>query len=202
VSLVTKNALVLRDLDILQELAKLNLVNVYISVTSLDPALSQILEPRASAPHRRLRAIETLSAAGVPVGAMLAPLIPFVNDDEMEAIVGEVAQAGAVAAVYTLLRLPHEVKDLFRDWLQQHLPLRAERVMAAVAQARGGRDYDPRFGIRMVGEGNMAELLRQRFALAIRKHGLNRARQPLRTDLFIAPERPRKEKDEKQFSLF
>jgi DNA repair photolyase len=202
VSLVTKNALVLRDLDLLQELAKLNLVRVYVSVTSLDPALSQLLEPRASAPHRRLLTIEKLRAAGVPVGAMLAPLIPFVNDEEMEAILEQVAGAGADSAAYVMVRLPHEVKDLFRSWLQEHMPLRAERVMAAINDIRGGRDNDPRFGSRMRGEGNLAELLRQRFVLAIRKHGLNQRRDSLHSDLFVAPARPQKVKDEKQFSLF
>ncbi|MCD6060790.1 MAG: radical protein, partial [Moraxellaceae bacterium] len=203
VTLVTKNALVLRDLDLLQELAKLNLVSVYLSVTSLDPGLSQVLEPRASAPHRRLLAIGKLAAAGVPVGAMLAPLIPFVNDGEMEAIVAAVAEAGAHSAAYTLVRLPLEVKDLFRAWLHEHMPQRAERVLAAITQSRGGRDNDPRFGTRMVGEGRVAELLRQRFALAIRKHGLNRPRAPLRSDLFVAPVRAsHKARDQKQFSLF
>lgn len=201
-TLVTKNALVLRDVDLLQELARLSLVRVYVSVTSLDPALSQVLEPRASAPHRRLLAIRRLRAAGVPVGVLVAPLIPFVNDDELEAIVEAVAEAGAGSAAYVMLRLPHELRELFRTWLQEHLPLRAERVMAAVQGMRGGRDNDPRFGARMRGEGNLAELLRQRFALAVRKHGLDRAREPLRTDLFTPPPRPPKTRDERQIALF
>jgi DNA repair photolyase len=201
-TLVTKNALVLRDIDLLQELARLNLVRVFISVTSLDPALSQLLEPRASAPHRRLLTITKLRDAGVPVGVMVAPLIPFVNDDEVEDIVAAVAEAGAESATYVMVRLPLEVKALFRDWLQEHMPLRAERVMAAIQEMRGGRDNDPRFGTRMRGEGNLAELLRQRFGLAVRKNGLHQARSGLRTDLFTPPERPRKVKDEKQFALF
>lgn len=202
VALVTKNALVLRDLDLLSELAKWGLVQVFVSVTSLDSALTQKLEPRASAPHRRLLAIEKLAAAGVPVGAMVAPLIPFLNDAEMEAILEAVAKAGATTAGYTFVRLAHELKELFRDWLAEHEPLKAERVMAAINAARGGHDNDPRFGKRMRGEGEMAELLRQRFAMACRRHGLNKPqRSRLRTDLFVAPARPAKGK-EKQMLLF
>ncbi|HET8730776.1 MAG TPA: PA0069 family radical SAM protein [Moraxellaceae bacterium] len=190
VSVITKNALILRDLDLLTELARLGLVRVFVSVTSLDNSLSQTLEPRASAPHRRLATIERLAAAGVPVGAMVAPLIPFVNDDELEAILGRVSDAGARWAGYIVLRLPHEVKDLFRAWLQEHLPLRADRVMAAVQQMRGGRDNDPRFGARMTGQGILAELLRQRFEIAAGRLGLNGEHPPLRTDLFQRPRRP------------
>ncbi|MCC2636996.1 MAG: Radical domain protein [Moraxellaceae bacterium] len=189
VSVITKSALVLRDLDLLGELARLNLVRVYVSVTSLDGGLSQLLEPRASAPHRRLLAIRKLRAAGVPVGAMVAPLMPFVNDDEMEVILEQVAAAGAEWAGYVMLRLPYEVKELFRNWLQEHLPLRADRVMAAVQQMRGGRDNDPRFGARMTGEGTLAELLRQRFRLATKRLGLDMERPPLRSDLFQPPSR-------------
>lgn len=197
VSLITKNALILRDLDLLTELARLNLVQVFVSVTSLDSSLSQKLEPRASAPHRRLMTIEKLSAAGVPVGALLAPMIPFINDAEMESILEAVAKAGATTAGYTLVRLAYELKELFRDWLAEHEPLKAERVMAVINDARGGRDNDPRFGSRMKGEGNFAELLRQRFAIGSRKHGLNRpGRQTLRRDLFKAPPR------DGQFTLF
>lgn len=191
VSLITKNALVLRDLDLLAELARHDLVRVYVSVTSLDGGLSQVMEPRASAPHRRLLTIERLAAAGVPVGAMVAPLIPFVNDDELEAIVEKVAAAGAQWAGYIVLRLPHEVKELFRAWLQEHLPLRAERVMAALQQMRGGRDNDPRFGARMTGQGTLAQLLRRRFEVAAARHGLNHEQGPLRTDLFQPPAPPR-----------
>lgn len=197
VSIITKNALVLRDLDLLTELAKLNLVQVFVSVTSLDSSLTQKLEPRASAPHRRLMTIEKLSAAGIPVGSMVAPIIPFINDAEMESILEAVAAAGATTAGYTLVRLAYELKELFRDWLAEHEPLKAERVMAVINDARGGRDNDPRFGSRMKGEGNFAELLRQRFAIATRKHGLNRpGRQSLRKDLFKAPPR------NSQFTLF
>jgi DNA repair photolyase len=196
VSLITKNALVLRDLDLLGELAKLDLVQVMVSVTSLDPALSQKMEPRASAPHRRLQAIEKLVAAGVPVGAMAAPMIPFINDAELEAILAAVAGAGATMAGYTFVRLAYELKELFRDWLAEHEPLKAERVMAVIKDVRGGRDNDPRFGSRMRGEGNFAELLRQRFALATRKHGLNKSHWQMRRDLFRPPSRSG------QFALF
>jgi DNA repair photolyase len=197
VSIITKNALVLRDLDLLTELAKLNLVQVFVSVTSLDSGLTQKLEPRASAPHRRLMTLEKLSAAGIPVGSMVAPIIPFINDAEMESILEAVAAAGATTAGYTLVRLAYELKELFRDWLAEHEPLKADRVMAVINDARGGRDNDPRFGSRMKGEGNFAELLRQRFAIATRKYGLNRpGRQLLRKDLFKAPPR------DGQFTLF
>ncbi len=187
VALITKNSLVLRDLDLLTELAKLHLVKVFVSVTSLDSSLSQILEPRASAPHRRLHTIAQIHAAGVPVGAMVAPLIPFINDAELEAIVAAVATAGAKQAAYVFLRLPYELKDLFRDWLTTHMPLKAERVMAAVQDVRGGKDNDSSFSQRMRGQGVFAELFSQRFAIACRKHGLNKSSVALRTDLFRPP---------------
>ena len=188
VALITKNALILRDLDLLRELAALHLVQVFVSVTSLDPALMRLMEPRASAPHRRLHTIGQLAAAGIPVGAMVAPLIPFINDHEMERILERVAAAGATRAGYVFLRLPYELKDLFRDWLQTHAPLKADRVMAAIQDARGGKDNNSDFGQRMSGTGVFAELLRQRFAVAVRRHGLNSARgNGLRTDLFRPP---------------
>lgn len=197
VSVITKNKLILRDLDLLAELAKLDLVRVFVSVTSLDPHLTQKLEPRASAPHRRLQTIEKLHEAGVPVGVMAAPLIPFINDAELEAILEASAQAGASSAGYTFIRLAHELKEIFRDWLAEHEPLKLDRVMAVINDVRGGRDNDPRFGSRMRGEGNFAELLRQRFAIAARKHGLDQAgRRELRHDLFRAPSRSG------QFTLF
>lgn len=202
VSIITKNALVLRDVDLLTELAKLDLVQVFVSVTSLDATLTQKLEPRASAPHRRLLTIEKLAAAGVPVGCMVAPLIPFINDAEMEAILEAVAAAGAGMAGYVFIRLAHELKAMFRTWLNEHEPLKAERVMAAINNARGGRDNDPRFGTRMRGEGPFAELLRQRFAIAVRKNGLNKSRWQMQTDLFMPPERPAKTAKEKQMLLF
>lgn len=202
VSLITKNALILRDLDLLTELAKLELVQVFVSVTSLDPALTQKLEPRASAPHRRLLAIEKLAAAGIPVGCMVAPLIPFINDGEMEAILEAVAKAGATMAGYTFIRLSHELKTMFRDWLNEHEALKAERVMAVINDVRGGRDNDPRFGTRMRGEGQFAELLRQRFALSANKNCLNKSRWQLQTGLFMPPQKPAKTAKEKQLLLF
>ena len=187
VALITKNRLVLRDLDLLRELATLNLVQVFISVTSLDAELMRVLEPRASAPHRRLQAIGALADAGVPVGVMAAPMIPFVNDHELERILEAAAHAGATRAGYTFLRLPWELKALFRDWLATHLPLKADRVMATIRESRGGKDNDSDFSQRMTGTGPFAELLRQRFAVACRRHGLNGPRTPLRTDLFRPP---------------
>lgn len=184
VSLVTKGALILRDLDLLAELARLDLVQVFVSLTTLDAALSQKLEPRASAPHRRLLTVQRLHEAGVPVGVLLAPVIPFVNDAEIESILEAAAAAGANVAGYVPLRLPYEVKDLFRCWLQTHLPLKAARVMAAINDMRGGRDNDPAFGRRMRGQGVFADLLRQRFKAAVRRHGLNKSLWDLRTDLF------------------
>lgn len=202
VSIISKNALIVRDLDLLSELAKLNLLQVFISVTSLDPGLSQKLEPRASAPHRRLLAIEKLSSAGIPVGCLLAPLIPFINDAEIEAILKAVAHAGANTAGYVFIRLAHELKAMFRSWLHEHEPLKAERVMAVINDARGGRDNDPRFGSRMRGEGQFAELLRQRFLIALKRHKLDLPMPTLRTDLFVAPERPDKKSTTAQLVLF
>lgn len=190
VTIITKSSLVTRDADLLGELAKHNLVQVMISVTSLDNNLSGILEPRASAPARRLRAIETLRAAGIPVGVLVAPLIPFINDDSLETVVAAVASAGAQSAGYVLLRLPLEVRDIFVNWLEQHFPQRAGRVMSVLRDARGGKDNDPRFGLRMRGNGPYANLLRQRMARACRQHGLHPRETVLRTDLFQRPKIP------------
>ena len=190
-NLITKNAMVERDLDLLQPLAAKRLVHVNFSVTTLDPHLSARLEPRAAAPHARLRAMRRLHEAGVPVGVLFAPVIPWVNDHELEAVLGAAAEAGAGSAGYVLLRLPHEVAPLFRDWLQTHLPDRAERVMATIRQMRGGCDYDAAFGARMRGRGQYAELLARRFALAYRRNGFDR-QSAIRLDCtsFIAPRRP------------
>ncbi|MEP7041443.1 MAG: PA0069 family radical SAM protein [Dokdonella sp.] len=175
-TIITKNALIERDLDILQTMARANLVHAFVSVTSLDNRLASTLEPRASAPHRRLEAVATLSAAGVPCGVMVAPIIPMVTDRWMEQILERAAAAGATRAGYTILRLPYELKNLFREWLDLHVPQRAEHVMSLIRQMRGGKDNDARFGSRMRGEGELAELIRQRFALACRKHGISRGR--------------------------
>ena len=188
VSIVTKSGLILRDADVLAELAGLGLVNVMVSVTTLSNELKVKLEPRTASPAARLRTIEQLGARGVPVGAMAAPMIPFINDAELEAIVARAAGAGARAVRYVLLRLPLEVKDLFEAWLAEHYPLRAKRVMGAVRDTRGGKAYDSSWGRRMRGEGPVAELLATRFAAACRKQGLEDAELPaLRTDLFQPP---------------
>jgi DNA repair photolyase len=176
VMVVTKGTLILRDLDLLQELARQHLAWVTVSLTTLDPELKRTLEPRAASPQARLRVISSLAQAGVPVGVLTAPMIPAVNDAELEGLLEAAALAGARNAGYVLLRLPHEVRQLFRDWLEQHLPLRAAHVMSLIQQARGGRDNDPRFGARMRGEGPWAAMLRARFLLACRRLGLNSAR--------------------------
>ncbi|TWH99483.1 DNA repair photolyase [Luteimonas cucumeris] len=171
VSLITKNALIERDLDLLAPMARQQLVRVFFSVTSLDNRLAAKLEPRASAPHSRIRAIRRLHEQGVPVGVMVAPVIPWVNDHELEAVLQAARDAGADSAGYVLLRLPWEVAPLFRDWLQTHVPDRAEHVLSTVKQMRGGREYDAAFGKRMRGEGAYAELLARRFALALKRCG-------------------------------
>lgn len=187
VSVITKSPLLERDAGLLKELAQDGLAEVVVSVTTLDAGLSRILEPRAGAPHARLALVRTLAQAGIPVGVLVAPVIPFLNDAELEAILAAVAERGAGCAGYVVLRLPHELKQLFREWLEQHVPDRAGRIMNAVRSLHGGVDYDPEFGRRLSGQGEFAQLLRQRFVLACRRHGLNRQRAPLRTDLFRAP---------------
>lgn len=186
-SLVTKAALVERDIDILRDLARDNLVAVYVSITSMDNALSSKLEPRASAPWRRMRTIRTLADAGIPVGVLIAPIIPFVTDEHLEHVLQAAAQAGATHANYTVIRLPYEVKEIFQDWLFAHFPDRAERVLHRIEDMREGKRNDPRFGSRMRGTGIWADLLKQRFELALRRFGLNRRRLPLNQDLFVPP---------------
>jgi DNA repair photolyase len=177
VTIVTKSALVERDIDLLGDLASDDLVNVFVSITTLDPDLKRTLEPRAPSPQARLRTVRALNDAGIPVGVLVAPIIPAVNDAEIEKIVEHCAAAGARTCGYVVLRLPYEVKDLFREWLDAHLPLRKEHVMSLVQDMRGGKDNDPRFGTRMKGEGPIAELIRTRFHAACRRHGLGRARE-------------------------
>jgi DNA repair photolyase len=194
VSIVTKGQLILRDLDILAEMAADGLASVAVSVTTLDRSLKTILEPRTADPAARLRMIRALSAAGIPTRAMLAPVIPFVNDGEIERIAAAVAESGAIGMGYILLRLPLEVEGLFREWLAVHYPDRADRVMAAIRDARGGKAYDARWGVRMRGAGPVADLIARRFELAVRRHGLDTGRHgPLRTDLFRPPG-PRQER--------
>ncbi len=187
VTIVTKNALVARDLDLLAALAEQKLVVVYMSITTLDAGMARTLEPRAAAPWRRLEAVRNLTAAGVPVGVLVAPVIPFINDDAMEHILQESKAAGAHYASYTVIRLPWEVKTLFEDWLNAHYPDRAQRVLHRIEDLRNGRRNDPNFGSRMRGTGIWADLLRQRFAVATRKLGLNRHRLALETDRFQPP---------------
>jgi DNA repair photolyase len=190
-TIVTKNAMVERDLDILVPMARERLVQVFVSVNSLDNQLAAKLEPRASAPHRRIKAIRTLADAGVPVGVLVAPIIPALNDGDMEAVLAQAAEAGARCAGYTTLRLPYELKALFREWLALHVPQRAAHVMSLVQQMHGGRDYDSDFTTRMRGQGVFAELIRRRFDVACRKHGFGRARELwLDTSRFVAPRKP------------
>jgi len=184
--LITKSSGVERDLDLLAPLAARRLAAAYVTITTLDPVLARRLEPRAAAPHRRLRTIRALAEAGVPVGVSVAPQIPFINED-MEQVLEAAADAGARSAFYTVLRLPWELDPLFREWLALHYPQRAQRVMARVqdlhgiggAQRAAGRSYDSHFATRMRGSGLWADLLRQRFAAACRRLGLDRERQAL-----------------------
>ncbi len=185
--ITTKSVLVTRDIDILAPMAAKNLVVVAVSVTTLDRKLARAMEPRASTPERRIEAIAQLAAAGAPVLVGAAPMIPGLNDHEMEAILERAAQAGAVGAYYTALRLPLEIKDLFREWLAAEQPDRAARVMSLVRQMRGGKDYDPTWGKRMRGEGPIAELLSRRFQIARRKFGLDRPIELLSLDHFRPP---------------
>jgi DNA repair photolyase len=187
-SIITKSALVERDIDLLAPLAADNLVHVLLSVTTLSNELKRTLEPRTASPRARLRAIESLSAAGIPVSVMVAPIIPVLTDSEVETILQSAAAAGAKWAGYVLLRLPHELKELFRDWLQEHQPLAAKHVMSRLNAMRGGRDYDSRWTHRQRGEGEYAQLLEQRFAKACARFGLNQEERFVHNrSLFISP---------------
>ncbi len=196
VSIVTKSALIERDLDLLTDMARDGLVHVFISLTTLDRRLARRMEPRAAQPERRLAAMETLARAGVPVGVMVAPVVPVLTDAELETILQRARQAGAVEAGYVLLRLPHEVAALFREWLAVHEPLKAEHVLNRVRDCHGGKDYDARFGQRLRGTGRYAQLIRDRYRLACRRLGFP-GMAPLRTDLFRPPQPPKV-----QLSLF
>ncbi len=173
-TIVTKSALIERDLDLLAPMAQKRLVKAFVSVTTLDHRLARTLEPRAASPRRRIDAIRALAQAGIPCGVMVAPLIPALTDRTLEAVLEAGAGAGATMAGWILLRLPNEVRPLFREWLAAHQPQRAEHVMSIVRQTRGGRENDPRFGSRMTGSGNFVELIRRRFDVACRRLGLNR----------------------------
>lgn len=185
--IVTKSSLVERDLDLIAPMAARNLAAVVVSLTTLDAGLARILEPRAAAPQRRLRTIETLARAGVPVGVSVSPLIPFVNEPELERVLAAARGAGATSAFAIVLRLPWEVSPLFRQWLQTHFPERAARVMARVQEMRGGRDNDPRFGTRFVGEGVWASLLQQRIEKTCARLGYDDGRRELDSTQFRPP---------------
>ena len=196
VTIVTQSALVERDIDLLGEMAADGLASVMVSITTLDHELARRLEPRAPGPRRRLRTIRALADAGIPTGAMVAPVIPGLTDADIERILGAAAEAGATSAGYVLLRLPHEVAPLFRDWLDRHYPEKARRVMGMVQATRGGQANDARFGSRMTGQGDFAGLVARRFALARRRLGLNDPAE-LNCDLFRPPQ-----KDSGQMTLF
>jgi DNA repair photolyase len=187
-TITTKSDRVLRDLDLLAPMAAKGLAAVALSVTSLDPKVALTVEPRAPHPERRLTAVRRLADAGVPVYVSIAPVIPAITEHEIEHLVERAAEAGAKAAFFLPVRLPHEVAPLFRAWLDEHFPDRAGKVMATIRSLRGGRDNDPEFFSRMKGQGPWAELLATRFQIACRKHGLNRERIVLRTDLFRPPQ--------------
>ncbi len=197
VSIITKSARVLRDRDLLVDLARRNLVRVLISVTTLSPRLSRRLEPRASSPARRLRAMRELHEAGVPVGVMVAPVIPSLNDHEVEQILEAAADSGASSAGYILVRLPMEVAELFEAWLREHYPHRARRVLSQIRSTHGGELYRSDFGARMTGTGVLARLLAHRFAAAARRVGLHRKPGALSTEHFSVPR-----EDERQLTLF
>ncbi len=197
VGIVTKSALVLRDLDILARMAERNLAKVALSVTTLDAGLARTMEPRAATPMRRLETLRRLSDAGVPATVMVAPVIPALNDMEIERVLDSAAAAGAKEAGYVLLRLPLEVRDLFREWLKANYPHREEHVFKLVRDMRGGKDYDSTWGKRMKGSGPYAWMIGRRFELACEKFGLNQSRATLSTKRFRAPKRR-----DAQLSLF
>lgn len=188
-SVITKSSLIERDLDLIAPMAADRLAAAYVSITTLDNQLARRLEPRAAAPARRLRTIETLAKAGVPVGVSVSPVIPFLNEPELERILEAAADAGATTAFSIVLRLPWEVNPLFQQWLRQHVPERADRIMARLREMRGGRDNDARFGSRMTGQGVWAQLLRQRFEKSCARLGLNRERVELDLSGFRRPSR-------------
>ncbi len=189
VSVITKSHLIVRDVDILGRMAARGLAKAYVSITTLDRALARTMEPRAATPARRLDAIRALSGAGVPTGVGFAPVIPGLNDHELEAVLEAGAEAGASESMFVTLRLPLEIKDLFREWLEDARPDRAARVMSLVRQTRGGRDYDPEWGQRMKGSGPVADLIAKRFEAACRRYGLNSKRSVLDETQFRVPQK-------------
>ncbi|WP_037315756.1 PA0069 family radical SAM protein [Ruegeria halocynthiae] len=187
IAIVTKGTLIERDLDILSDMAQDGLVRVGISLTTLDADLSRRMEPRAPSPQRRLTIIRRLTEAGVPVRVMTSPVVPGLTDHELEALLEAGRDAGADAASWIMLRLPREVSELWQEWLKTHEPARAEKVMSKLREMHGGRDYDPRWGHRMRGEGEYAELIAKRFTLAVKRLGLATRTAELRCDLFSKP---------------
>lgn len=197
VSITTKGTLIERDIDVLAPMAAKGLASVGLSLATLDPLVARAMEPRVPSPLRRLATMRRLTEAGIPVRAMVSPVVPALTDHELEAVLAACAEAGATAASMIVLRLPGEVAGLFRDWLEERFPDRAARIMGRVRELHGGRDYDSAFETRMSGQGEWARLLAARFALARRKLGLERRTSPLRTDLFRVPQIP-----DRQMSLF
>ena len=189
VGIVTKSPLVLRDADILSDMAAQGLAKVALSITTLDRKLARAMEPRAGTPQRRLQAIKGLSEAGIPTGVMFAPVIPALNDKEMENVLAAATEAGAKSAGYVLLRLPLEIKDLFREWLEANRPDAAKHVMSLIRSMRGGKDYDPQWSVRMRGTGPYAEMIAKRFHMAAKRLGLNQVHSPLTTAKFRRPAR-------------
>ncbi|WP_049755239.1 MULTISPECIES: PA0069 family radical SAM protein [Hyphomonas] len=190
VSLLTKSALIQRDIDILAPMAAMGLTRVGVSITTLDRKLARKMEPRAATPERRLETVRALSEAGIPVMVMTAPIIPGLNDHEIEALIQAAAENGARGVGYVVLRLPFEIKDLFHEWLVQHAPDRAARVINTLREMRGGQDYDAKWFERGTGKGPVADLIRARFIRAATRLNLNLPREPLRTDLFRPPGAP------------
>ena len=202
VGIVTKSALVTRDIDILAPMAGKGLAKVAISLTTLDRKLARTMEPRAAIPERRLETIARLTEAGIPVTVLVAPIIPALNDPEIETILARARAAGAAGAGYVLLRLPLELSELFQQWLKTHYPDKLNHVMALIRQARGGKDYDAAFGKRMVGEGPYAWMIGRRFEVAAAKLGFAKDRTTLRTDLFVAPAKASVHNPALQLSMF
>ena len=194
-SIITKSALIVRDADILARMGQAGLARAFVSITTLDRKLARAMEPRAATPGRRLEAVRALADAGAVVGVLFAPVIPGLNDHELEAVLEQAKAAGASSASYVVLRLPLEIKDLFREWLQAERPDRAARVMSLVRQMRGGKDYDPDWAQRMKGSGPVADLIRQRHRRACTALGLLTERTPLRTDLFRPPPKAGDQRD-------
>lgn len=201
-SLVTKSSLVERDIDLIAPMAAKRLASIYVSITTLDRQVARRLEPRAAAPERRFETLRRLSEAGIPTGVMVAPVIPVLTDCDMEQILEKAHEAGARKAGYVFLRLPHELSDLFQEWLQQYFPLKAQHVMSIVRQSRGGKDYQSEFGQRMRGEGIFADLLAHRFKLSCHKLGMSGEWTGFCTDLFSVPAAWQATANHPQLALF